>query len=369
MKCPSRRLRHRVLSPFAVLPVRATTLVTTLTVTLAVTMGGCAHLPAPSSGTLDFVVIGDTPYDDIDRDMLKRALPQIKAANPPFVLHVGDTQSGGEVCGPPDEAFARLLADLKPIPVFYTPGDNEWTDCDRKTNPATDRKFSELDRLQTLRDRFFAAPAVTSRHWHYAQQPGAPENARFTRNGLVFVTLNEVGTNNGRDMVMGDDPAIASRAVNTRDRNNVDWLKAAFAEARRHKARAVVVVMQADMTDVPRAAFGIPCLDAVADNKRLCDGHLAVRTALVAEARAFAQPVILIHGDTKPFSLSQGDLKGRDATDQAANLWRLNAAGDAGSKGNESWGIRDVTSVRISLNKTAIVSAHGLTTGVTPSDH
>lgn len=340
----------------------------TVTSALAATLTGCAHLPETSSGKLDFIVIGDTPYDDTDRAMLAQALPRIKAAHPAFILHVGDTQSGGEVCGAPDEAFARLLISLKPIPVFYTPGDNEWTDCDRKDDPATGHKFSELSRLQTLRDRFFATPVVMARHWHYAQQAGTPENARFVSHGLVFVTLNEVGTNNGRDWVMGDDLTTAARAADARDQANVVWLKAAFTEARQRRAKGVVVVMQADMTDVRPSAFAIPCADVAADDKRLCDGHLPVREALVTQARAFKGPVILIHGDTAPFTLSQGDLKGQDERDRAANLWRLNAAGDAGSKGSESWGVRDVTAVTIDLTAPATpVSAHGLLSGAGPA--
>ncbi|MFT3998048.1 MAG: metallophosphoesterase family protein [Asticcacaulis sp.] len=334
--------------------------------TLLLSTGGCATLPDLRSSKTDFIVIGDTPYDDVDRAMLSRALPLIKAQKPAFILHVGDIQSGGEVCGPPDDKFAQLLTELKPIPVIYTPGDNEWTDCDRKDDPTTGRKFSELQRLQTLRTRFFSAPALSHGRWRYTQQAEQPENARFEYKGLVFVTVHAVGTNNGRNFVMGDDPQAVAKAADARDAADVSWLHAAFTEARRRKARGVVVVMQADMTAVLTKAFGVPCTDAIADEHRLCDGHLPVRSALVEEARTFPGKVILIHGDTEPFTLSRGDVAGRSPEDTTPDLWRLNAAGDAGEKDGKSWGVRDVTAVTIDPSQPDPVSAHGLTTGKSP---
>ncbi|UDF02519.1 metallophosphoesterase [Asticcacaulis sp. AND118] len=338
-------------------------------VALFLTLGvsGCALLPKPQPDHVDFVVINDTPYDDTDRAMLAKAIPAVRDRNPPFILHVGDIQSGGEVCGPPDDAFARLVSDLKPIPLFYTPGDNEWTDCDRKDDPATGRRFSELARLDILRKRFFAAPAVTDAKWRYVQQRDMPENARFDYGRFVFVTVNLTATNNARDSVMGDDVSAAARAADQRDARNIDWLKAAFAHARQRGAAAVVIATQADMiTEMKPDARFKPCTDAVVDNKRLCDGFLSVRSALIADARAFGKPVFLIHGDTAPFTLTQGDLPGSGTTDKASNLWRLNTAGDAGADTDKSWGVRDVTAVSIDLRKAQPISAHGLLTGEIP---
>lgn len=336
------------------------------TLALSASLGGCALLPAASPARVDFVVINDTPYDDTDRAMLARAIPAVKAQTPPFILHVGDIQSGGEVCGPPDAAFAKMLSDLKPIPVFYTPGDNEWTDCDRKDDPATGRKFSELQRLEGLRQRVFATPPVREAKWHYAQQPDMPENARFDYGRFVVVTMNVVGTNNGRDSVMGDDLSVAASAADARDAHNVAWLKAAFAHARKRGAAAVIVATQADMFNEKAEARFVPCHDVAANDKRLCDGFLPVRAALIHESRAFGRPVFLIHGDTSPFTLTQGDLPGDSLTDKAGNLWRLNAAGDAGSDKDKSWGVRDVTTVSIDLSKAQPLSARGLLTGDVP---
>lgn len=331
-------------------------------------LGGCSSLPfhaAQAPAKMDFVVFGDTPYDQVDQEVLTRAVPAVKTLNPPFVLHVGDTQGGSEMCVL-DARTQKLFADLKPIPVFYAVGDNEWTDCDRQNDPATGKPFSELKRLDVLRSLFFSQPAVGGGTWRYVQQKqGMPELARFDYGGLTFVTLDVVSTNNGRDSVMGDDLATAGAAANARDAGNIDWMKAAFAHARRHRSQGVVVVMQADMTsEINPASRGIPCTDAAPDKKRLCDGFMAIRQALIDEAKTYGKPVFYIHGDTAPYTLWKG-VEGQDMD----NLWELNAAGDAGidDKSGQQYGVRDVTHVWIDLSRPDKLRAQGVLTGLLPS--
>ncbi len=331
-------------------------------------LGGCASFPmshtSQTPAKMDFVVMGDTPYDAIDVVMLTKAVPAIKAIHPPFVLHVGDTQSGGDTCGTAlDARMQKLFDDLKPIPLFYAVGDNEWTDCDRQVDPATGKTFSELGRLDRLRSLFFAKPEVTDAKWHYAQQPGMPENARFDYGGLTFVTLDAVGTNNGRDNVMGDDLNVAAHAADARDAHNIAWLSDTFAYAERRHSQGVVVVMQADMTNNTKPAMrGIVCTDAVPDEKRPCDGFLNLRKALVDQSVAFKKPVFYIHGDTAPFTLWRG-IEGQ----ATQNLWELNAAGDAGvTKQGVDYGVRDVTHVWIDLSQADPIRVEGVLTGRKP---
>ena len=94
-------------------------------------VAGCA--PMAGGAPLRFVAIGDTPYSETESEHLRNVVgPAIEQANPAFVAHYGDFKSGGEACS---EALAierrRAIYDLLPGRVFYTPGDNEWTDCDR----------------------------------------------------------------------------------------------------------------------------------------------------------------------------------------------------------------------------------------------
>jgi hypothetical protein len=319
------------------------------------------NLPALAA-PLDLVVIGDTPYTAEDEPMMAAATDAIKLMNPPFVLHVGDMQSSKAVCGPPDDRFAAQIAALAPIPVIYTPGDNDWTDCDTKIDPTTGKHVSELGRLSTLRRKFFARPAITDPTYHYVQQAGAPENARFEHAGMTFVTLNVAGTNNGRDLVMGDDLALAARAAAERDTADLNWLKQAFATARRSKSAALVVVMQADLTHLPRTSVGVLCRDAIADESRPCDGYAGLRKALIKGARTFARPVLLIHGDTAPFIMTRGIFTG-----DSDNIWRLNGAGDVGvNKLGQPQGLRDVTHVTLDPSAAIPIKAEGLLTHQIP---
>jgi hypothetical protein len=123
--------------------------------------------------------------------------------------------------------------------------------------------------------------------------------------------------------------------------------------------------MQADMTtNTPPSARGIACTDAAPDNKRLCDGFMSLRQALIDDAKAYVKPVFYIHGDTSPYTLWKG-VEGHD-TD---NLWELNAAGDAGvdTTTGQQYGVRDVTHVWIDLSRPDMLRAQGVTTGLLPS--
>ena len=104
---------------------------------------------ASAQDAFSFVVIGDTPYNAADEAMLAEALPKIKEGAYPFVIHIGDYKGGRAPCTDEHDMRHRaLIEELKPIPVFYTPGDNEWTDCDRNEDPATGKLYSDLDRLE-----------------------------------------------------------------------------------------------------------------------------------------------------------------------------------------------------------------------------
>ncbi|MGF1543301.1 MAG: hypothetical protein ACFB00_02125 [Parvularculaceae bacterium] len=325
---------------------------------LAVVSSGAAGEP------FSFVVIGDTPYAEEDEAMLAEAVPAIKSVDYPFIVHIGDYKGGRGRCdAAADARFAALLADLAPTPVFYTPGDNEWTDCDRHSNPETGERYSALARLALIRTTFFAEPVPAPDDLAYVRQDGQPENAAWSYAGVQFATLHVVGTNNGRDWVTGDDASEAAAATDDRDAANLAWLERAFARAEENAASAVVVAMQADITDVKGKTVGEACTDAAPDAKGTCDGFAALRQALAARAGAFGGHVLLIHGDTAPFTLNK-----TFPIEAPANLWRLNAAGDAGVGATGfRYGVRDVTLVTIDPNAETPFAAKGLTTDKKPT--
>lgn len=316
--------------------------------------------PTPTGEqAFSFVVIGDTPYSSEDEEMLTTALPLIKGGDFPFVIHVGDYKGGRAPCSKDhDDRFAALIAALKPTPVFYTPGDNEWTDCDRNIDPKTGRNWSDLVRLDIVRDRFFESPPATPEDLAYERQQVQIENATWRYRGVRFGTIHVVGTANGRDWVTGDPLPAAQTEVEARDKANTEWLKQVVSAAIEEDAVAIVIAMQADPTDVEGDALGVAC-EGVVDHDAKCDAFAALRVQLKDLAADFKKPVLLIHGDTAPFTLNQ-----EFAGAEAANLWRLNAAGDAGvGVAGDFYGVRDVTLVTIDTSATAPFFARGLVGG------
>ncbi|MCW5213454.1 hypothetical protein VU04_11155, partial [Desulfobulbus sp. TB] len=271
---------------------------------------------------LEFIAIGDTPYSTDEEQHLKQEVAgAIKAAAPPFIVHHGDLQGGAESCS--EELLTQrrdFFYSLLPGRVFYTPGDNEWTDCDRSFLEAP---VSELKSLDLLRRIFFSEPPNVPESWQYASQANFPENARWFYDNVFFMTVHLVSTNNGRLDIQLDDIEAALALVEARDQANRVWMKESFAVALKADAKAMVIVTQADVTS-PDAEG--PC---TATNRMNCDAFQNFRENLMRNARKFAKrgearrPVLLLHGDSNPFCMDK-EFGGT----QAPNLWRLNAWGD-----------------------------------------
>ncbi len=277
-----------------------------------------------SVAALTFTAIGDMPYVKADKIALEKEIPKaIQAADPPFVVHYGDLKGGGESCS---EALLKQRRDnlygLLPGRVFYTPGDNEWTDCDRRSLSAPVSELSQLDLVHRL---MFPAPLDISEDWEYTTQDNFPENAHWIYDDVLFVTIHMISTNNGREEILLDDLELALALVDARDSANRVWLHAAFKKALKTKAKAVVIVTQADVT----AGGSGACTPY---NRIYCDAFANFRAQLRNEASNFRdrgkerRPVLLVHGDTNPFCWDK-DFGG----DSAANLWRLNGWGDFAS--------------------------------------
>lgn len=275
-----------------------------------------AQLEPPPA--LRFIAIGDTPYSDEESQVLREQIaPAIRATPPAFVVHYGDFKNGKSDCSPAlfTERHQQIV-DLLPGKVFYTPGDNEWTDCDRASLTAPRSELESLDRLRHL---FFATPLALPANWGYVRQAHFPENARWSQAGVMFVTVHWVGTNNGRKQIQLDDARWALAMVEAREQANRVWLDSAFQHASAEQARALVVVTHADVSPQPGLE---PCS---ALNPSHCDAYAEFRQQLIARAHGFSasKPVLLVHGDTSPFCWDK-----QFGGASAPNLWRLNAWGD-----------------------------------------
>jgi hypothetical protein len=265
-----------------------------------------------------FAVIGDMPYSDSQHALLEAPDGAIAAAinamNPPVLIHLGDFKKGRATCT--DALFkARYeqISNLNPFKIAYTPGDNDWTDCDRF---GMFTRYDELERLDFLRQLFFHQDdrQLTRDIPNLIRQQGFIENAMWKINGLMFATLHIPGTNNGREEIQRSDVNKALDKADYRDQSNEKWLYELFKAAQ--SSQAVVIAFHADIYYI---SFTKPACSIA--NRTDCDGYKKTRDLIAKKAKEFAKPVLVIHGDTQAYCLQQPYIN-------IPNLWRLNAAGD-----------------------------------------
>lgn len=314
--------------------------------------------PVPA---LTFAAYGDIPYliklpnGRMDDQVLHEEIaPAIRRRDDiPFVIHLGDLSRPETAC------FDAWLRHSKAFwrneivkPVFFTPGDNDWADCDRK--PLAVRQ-SEIARLQSLRSILFDSPMtitpgwqlmevkrILSRDpdirkpdqavaeirgvlalkprqfakvWRYEKQRHLPENAIWWRDGVQFVSVHMTSTDNGRSEILLDDPRKATALVDRRDKYNQLWLNRAFALAQKPDTKALVIATQLD-------PFG-PARNQETPLSRCLNNpaYAGFCRQVKALSETLAKPVLLLHGDTNAYCLDQ-------PFETASNLWRLNAPGD-----------------------------------------
>jgi hypothetical protein len=270
----------------------------------------------------------DVPYSDVQTTSgVPNLIADMNRQRPAFTVHAGDIKAGGTRCDDPVYAqFEAFLNSLR-APAMYTPGDNEWTDCDRPTAGAYDSE----ERLQYIRANLFdTATSHGQRQMRVAVQE-APyvENRRWRIGGIVYATLHVVGSDNNLGDVAPDPEEWAARDAAT----NV-WLRETFARARRERAAGVLLIIQAnpgfDLSDPTRAPLRDPRTLLRPDGQP--DGFTNFMRALREETIAFRRPVVLAHGDSHYFRIDKPlqDDQGR----RVENFTRLEGPGDNAQNGN-----------------------------------
>jgi hypothetical protein len=202
---------------------------------------------------------------------------------------------------------------------MFTPGDNDWTDCDR--SPGT----NSSERLAFERTVLFSTPFSLGQHpmRQEVQAPPYVENRRWIVNRVVYATFNVQGSCNNLCDVAPDPAEEAAR--NTAD---LQWLTDTFAEAKTINAAAVMVIFQADpgwdFTDATRAPTRDPKTLAETDSNP--DGFQSFLSALRDQTIAFGKPVAAVHGDSHYFRIDKPllDPTGR----RVQNFTRVETFGD-----------------------------------------
>lgn len=291
---------------------------TTMTAMIGILLGTLGLLLASGlhAETWRFAVIGDAPYNSYEESQLPLMLDDIAAEHPQFIVHAGDFKSSSKPCSDALFRDRRTLFDASQVPLIYVPGDNEWTDCRRLAAGG----FDPLERLQKLRELFFATPRSLGRQaLAVEQQPGAyPEQLRWRLGPVLFVSLNVPGSNNnfGHRKTPGPEYLARNPAV-------IEWLEQGFATARREKAAGLVIVMQAN-PGFKHAVAGLPH-----------SGYRQLLETLRRETLAFPGQVLLIHGDThwqlidKPLRETKASTNNSKEADKQpiANFTRLETFG------------------------------------------
>jgi hypothetical protein len=256
----------------------------------------CWPLALVAQEKFSFIALGDQPYGPQGTAPYRLLIDRINQEVPAFSLHVGDIKSGSSTCS--DEEFSAQLEHFQRFAgaVIYTPGDNEWTDCHRRSNGS----YDPLERLSVLRKMFF--PAGRS----LGQKPIATdsqavlmpafskfvENQRWYHRGVLFTTVHLVGSNNNLE---ARSPAATAEFFE-RDEANAVWLRAMFEEARRHDVSALVVAFQGDPFE-PKSTFE--------DFPSWSGFKRSIESTLLPLAATWGRPILVIHGDSHNFRIDQ----------------------------------------------------------------
>ena len=242
--------------------------------TLAVALSFCAHATAAQ---FVFAALGDTPYTRDEEPQFISMIAEMNRQPLAFVLHVGDFKDARSECSDALYLQRREWFQLSHHPFFYTPGDNEWTDCGR----AYWAPHAPLERLARLRQLFFARDSSLGQRTLDAERQdnrGHPEHMRWQIEDIVFATLNIPGPDNNRAR-MADESRQRTAAL-------IDWMRDTFRIARSRSLPGVVLATQANIWSGSSA-------------------YARILETLAAEAQRYAGQVLVIHGDTHWFRLDR----------------------------------------------------------------
>jgi len=244
---------------------------------------------SPKGYDFRFFSIGDMPYhlpDDLGR--FDRVISSLNHERPAFTVHVGDFKTGSSPC---DEDYFLSIRDYFQQfqhPLFYTPGDNEWTDCHRVAAGG----YDPIERLAKVRELFYTDTGSLSgsgmdliTQSTFAEYGKFVENRLWKHKGITFGTLHIVGSNNN----FKTDSAANNVEYNERDKANSFWLEEIFRQAKASKSDGVVIFLHAGLV--------------YSDDES--NGFKNFVMKLREEAMAFEKPILMVYGDHHKFKIEK----------------------------------------------------------------
>jgi len=120
------------------------------------TLSGVAVADADNEDSYTIGLWGDLPYSTVQATVgIPNLIADMNAQHLTFTVHDGDLKAGSNsLCD--DALYLQSLDVFNSLraPAMFTPGDNDWTDCDRPSNGG----FNSLERLDRERQIFFSTP-------------------------------------------------------------------------------------------------------------------------------------------------------------------------------------------------------------------
>lgn len=258
--------------------------------------------------TMTFVAFGDAPNNRNEQIMYESLIKNINEAKPSLVIHLGDTHSS-KICNNNEIDNIRDYMNDFVAPVLYTPGDNDWTDCGN----ALDGDFNPLERLNYLRQTHFNSGTTLGKNPISVinqKKAGFPENMRFMKDNIGFITVHVVGNKNN----LNTSDLDSMKEFYDRNKANLTWLDESFMALK--KADAIVVSLHSNMFVRKFTSFRNIALRIKHDKKLLLSyktyGRLFYRTFKIVDrlslpyrdigrsiqhySSELKKPVLLLHG-------------------------------------------------------------------------
>jgi hypothetical protein len=238
---------------------------------------------------------------------------------------VGDFKSSSTLCN--EEAYQKMLGYFGQFnkPLIYTPGDNEWTDCNKEVAGGYDPE----ERLSVIRKMFFPTTKSFGKEkiqlTSQSQSAGFPkfvENNRWNYNGVTFGTVHLVGTNN----YFLPQSKNNNAEFFERDKANAAWLKEIFSDAKKTNSAGIVLFTQADMFNADKGSSGFE--NFLAELKRLTID--------------FGKPVVLVNGDSHKYIVDKPFIRDAKTRKVVENFTRVQVFGE-----------QDMHAVKITINPTS----------------
>ena len=283
-----------------------------------------ARAEAPSYA---FAVISSVMKSGADEPAARRLLEAIGLDRRlSFVVYDGNLKGAHERCSDALYDRRQQLLQTSAIPLVALPGQHDWADCTSSSGGG----YDAAERLDFLRQTLFSdMNALGSSTFALTRESEAArfrvfrENVRWEAEDTVFVGLNVVGGNNHYSDAGGRNGEFDDRAI-----ASAFWLEHAAEYAKRRRAKALVVFIEADpnFSRYEEHTDRFPWLRFARHRKP--DGYLEFKRSLVKAAQTFSGPVILIHHDAHAqaagFVIDQPLYN--DKGDRVANLTRIGIA-------------------------------------------